>query len=103
MKKLLIPLAVVGLLGTFGTLFLERSRAQTPLLTFQQIPHKRIIFTVPQSEYILPSIPAPGTQPLVYLNGLLLCEGVDYNVNGNLIVPILPIEDTSPIVQIIYW
>ena len=84
------------------------ARAQTPAPSMQMVVavKPRLDMFMDQSQtYILTSTPASGTSPMVYVNGLLLCQGFDhdYELTGNLLTFTQQQIGPSPCVQVLYW
>ena len=84
------------------------ARAQTPAPSMQMVvavKPKLDMFMHQSQTYTLTSTPALGTSPMVYVNGLLLCQGFDhdYTLTGNVLTFTLQQIGPSPCVQVLYW
>jgi hypothetical protein len=75
---------------------------QTVITTFRP---QLDIFNVASPSYTLSEVPAPQGQVMVFVDGLLMQRGIDYDLSGStLTFTGTPTSDINqPSVQIMYW
>ena len=61
------------------------------------------VFRTKTSCFTLTATPSQNTPVLVFLNGLLMLEGVDYCLTGNLLTFTGQEVTDNPIIQVRYW
>src|SRR5689334_12072166 len=63
------------------------------------------VFQTGSATYTLKSLPAPQGQIMVFVDGLLMLQGADYDVSGSTLrftgTPTSQID--QPIIQVMYW
>lgn len=84
------------------------TRAQTPATAVAQIvtivKPKVDVFLNQSQTYTLACAPASGTTPMVYVNGLLMCMGTDYDALAGKVLTFTAQQiGASPCVQVLYW
>lgn len=79
--------------------------AQSPLTVTQTITltPKVDVFQNQNQQFALAGTPAQDTSVMVFLNGLLMLQGVDYTLSGNVLTFTGQEIDGAPIVQVMYW
>lgn len=63
------------------------------------------VFTVPQQSYTLSGNPIISDNS-VYLNGMLMLEGLDYSISNGLLTftgQVIDLTDINIVVQVKYW
>lgn len=83
-------------------------QAQAPMYktttTTEVRPPTILVFKTPAGKYPLTGTPLVNSRVMVFVNGLLMCDGgVDYNVVDNYVVLKKPVTDLTPVVQVIFW
>jgi len=63
------------------------------------------VFVANASSYALSSTPVPGAPLMVWLNGLLMAQGIDYSLTNGVVTFTgqVVLSDAAPIVQAMYW
>lgn len=102
MNRSYITSICIGLVAGITVSESIRVHAQTSSFTITESLPKRLVSTDSSQSLALAGRTSPVVKPLVYVNGLLYCEGPDYSLNGDTVEFVNEVPPSS-IVQIIYW
>jgi len=88
-----------------GAVALVRVGAQSPITVTQTVTltPKLDVFRSASQNYALTGTPAMNTSVMVFLNGLLMLQGVDYTLTGNALTFTGQQVGADPIIQVMYW